>query len=369
MLQYACALYVCENCRSKQYICMVELCFAMTWDGNSACHDCQYGCNRMLVLKSKEISCDEVIPLLYLSFYVFCRRARDQYTLAPGSFVQQRVTSPAAATATALKSSISWDPAFNGTSTSSSQGLMSAAQQQQQPSPQQQPGLERPCISKAGAPSAFESKQHGGNSAFAALTAIDCITEETSSIATESVRGSLPPSRENTAHGGGHYYRDSPVSANSHKDQDSSSGSHKGLAKAARGLGLTLLLTRSLGSSNGGLDSHGSGEGLYGTNTPKAAAAIGNTGSIGSSQLMQQLSLEQALSGSPSSAACECSSSPYPCLGAEGPAALATVGSGPAKKVRFNMERPAGSTPSRDYGLLYTAPELLSGQRWVLLRY
>lgn len=33
------------------------------------------------------------------------------------------------------------------------------------------------------------------------------------------------------------------------------------------------------------------------------------------------------------------------------------------KKVRFTVERAAGSTPSRDYSLLYAAPELLSGHR------
>ncbi|KAF6256414.1 kinase-like domain-containing protein [Scenedesmus sp. NREL 46B-D3] len=44
-------------------------------------------------------------------------------------------------------------------------------------------------------------------------------------------------------------------------------------------------------------------------------------------------------------------------------AAAADVSVGSQKRVRFTVERPAGTTPSRDYSLLYAAPELLSGQR------
>lgn len=285
-----------------------------------------------------------------------CRRHRDQYTLLPGSFIQQRVTpQPSAA---ALKSSVSWDAAFHGSSNSSS--YVTAAQQQLALQGQQVP--DRPMISKAGAPAAIESKQHGGNSAFAALTAIDCITEETSSIATDSVMGSCPPSRESTAHGGGHYFRDIPGSPVFVKDQEGLIDGPKGFARAARGLGLSVLLpARSLGSS-GVLSSSGSGEGLYAA-SPAAAAAVVNSSSSNASAKLQQLQLQSALEQ-------KLASPVSPKFGSleslsEGVHEAAAAAAGPVKKVRFTMERPAGSTPSRDYGLLYTAPELLNGQRYV----
>ncbi|WIA09684.1 hypothetical protein OEZ85_009070 [Tetradesmus obliquus] len=49
--------------------------------------------------------------------------------------------------------------------------------------------------------------------------------------------------------------------------------------------------------------------------------------------------------------------------GDDSAAAAADVSVGGQKRVRFTVERPAGTTPSRDYSLLYAAPELLSGQR------
>jgi hypothetical protein len=36
------------------------------------------------------------------------------------------------------------------------------------------------------------------------------------------------------------------------------------------------------------------------------------------------------------------------------------------KKVRFSLARPEGATASRDFSLLYAAPELVRGERWVL---
>lgn len=258
----------------------------------------------------------------------------------------------------AFKSSASWSHPANTNNGSKSSSILIATPQLQQ----QQNAVERPVISKVGAPTAIESKQHGSNSAFAALTAIDCITEETSSIATDSVMGSCPASRESTAHGGGRFFADVSVPAAGGKDQENASNSGRGSSQFARGLKSSILLSARSSSGNMGLVSSGSGEGLYAGSPAPASAVLPMEHKHGDGQNPKlQQSTQFSAGDQPLASSVVCAADSI--LDVAGKAEAATAGVASPKKVRFDMSRPAGSTPSRDYGLLYAAPELLSGQR------
>jgi hypothetical protein len=369
-------------------------------------------------------------------FYVFCRRYRDSchYTLVPGSFVQQRAPLSVPAASMARSSSTGWEaniPAgtISITSSGSSQVAASAgskwtatsllALQQQQ---QQQGGadaLERgPGIGKGFAPTAIESKQHGSNSAFAALTAIDCIAEEGSSIATDSCAPSCSASRESSAHGGPHFFGSEGLSGKGSMQNAPHSPHAQGLqslvtaGSLSKALGLSLLRQRSSNSSITGRSSSG---GLTGEDrlsslgtcssplaspkdggspstvhgSPQASgspckqqllhllvtAAGGSTGSplvsleeaghLGEQcspwqqSQMQERTCSEGLQG-------EASAGVLPgTVSAPAAVAAAAAVSPPVKKVRFSLARPTGTTASRDFGLLYAAPELVRGERWV----
>eukprot|EP00775_Hariotina_reticulata_P003117 gene3117-3395_t len=210
-----------------------------------------------------------------------------RYTLSPGSLVQQRMPPAGAAeTASAAKGMASWDPALSlplmGSTSNGS--LYPPAMMLTQSSPCDLERSGSGGLGKSGAPCAIESKQHGSNSAFAALTAIDCITEETSSLATDSA-----------------------------------------LETAASG----QL------ESSGGVAAKAAAEPKSPTACPAVSTpAAANPGAYGSGD---QGAAAQTLPSSPRQAG--------------------------GKRVRFTVERPAGATPSRDFGLLYAAPELVRGYR------
>jgi hypothetical protein len=293
----------------------------------------------------------------------------------------------------------SWEPAFS--SDSSCPAAIS--------SNMTQPGLELTGSLRGGVPSAIESKQHGSNSAFAALTAIDCIREETSSIATDSVMGSCPASRESTAHGDLQFFRDTAGSSRDQAqglpDLNSAAQEHNGslYGKAASGMhgqhGLKDLLTvrvlmplRSIGSCGGSHNNSSSSDSISDAFAAAAAAVAAeeeeqqeHDGSCKrSSSLRSNGSIAEQIAALNAAAAAAAAAadplSPRSCLhsskavdssmtgsptAAADKAAAADVSVGGQKRVRFTVERPAGTTPSRDYSLLYAAPELLSGQRWV----
>jgi hypothetical protein len=323
--------------------------------------------------------------------------------MSPGSFVQHRLQPNVSASSALqlikaaqqqqLQQQQSWEPAFS--SVSSCPAALS--------SNMTQPGLERTGSLRGGAPSAIESKQHGSNSAFAALTAIDCIREETSSIATDSVMGSCPASRESTAHGGLQFFRDTP---NSSKDQaqgvpdlHSAVQQHNGSLYSKAGSGMhgqhgekglltvgALMPLRSIGSSSGGSHNNSGSSDSISDAFAAAAAAVAeeeeqdssykrssslrSNGSI--AEQIAALDAAAAAAAGPltprsclhSSKVLDSSTPGSPTAAADKAAAAADVSVGGQKRVRFTVERPAGTTPSRDYSLLYAAPELLSGQRW-----
>jgi hypothetical protein len=337
--------------------------------------------------------------------------------VSPGSFVQHRLQ-PGGSASSALQlikaapqqqqlQQQSWEPAFSSAGSCPAAICGNIGQ----------PGLERTGSLRGGAPSAIESKQHGSNSAFAALTAIDCIREETSSVATDSVMGSCPASRESTAHGGVHYFRDAPYTG---KDQLPSMASPTSAAqqqngslygkpgngvhaqhgvKAVLAVG-ALLPLRSIGSSSGSHNNSGSSDSISDAFAAAAAAVadeeqqqqqqqqqgldISYKRSISlrsSSSLAEQIAAaDAAAAASPASlrsclhsssskvaelgTAADDSSMPASLINVADKAAVADVSVGGQKRVRFTVERPAGTTPSRDYSLLYAAPELLSGQRY-----
>eukprot|EP00882_Tetradesmus_deserticola_P019090 GHRQ01020536.1.p1 GENE.GHRQ01020536.1~~GHRQ01020536.1.p1 ORF type:complete len:472 (+),score=177.83 GHRQ01020536.1:55-1416(+) len=272
-----------------------------------------------------------------------------------------------------------------------------------------QPGLERAGCLRGGAPSAIESKQHGSNSAFAALTAIDCISEETSSVATDSVVGSCPASRESTAHGGLQFFHDSPCSSRhqgqglmgcrgaaqqQHGSLYGKAGSSTHDQPAAIGvLAASALLPLHSGSSH---PDACSSESTCDAFTAAAVAAVEeqelqHDGSyVCSSDLRSSNSLAEQVAASDAAATAADPLTLRSCLrvsdtdAAQGPAAdicsmpgsptaaadkaaaaaaAADISVNSQKRVRFTVDRPAGTTPSRDYSLLYAAPELLSGQR------
>jgi hypothetical protein len=296
-----------------------------------------------------------------------------------------------------LQQQQSWEPAF------SSVGSCPAAISSNISS---QSGLERTGSLRGGAPSAIESKQHGSNSAFAALTAIDCIREETSSIATDSVMGSCPASRESTAHGGVQFFRDTPYSSKDQAaglaDLDGAVQQHNGSLYGKAGSGMLwqhggqgvsavgdLMPLHSIGSSGGSHNNSGSNDSISEAFAAAAAAVAEeeeqqeHDGSCKrSSSLRSTASLAEqmaALDAAAAAAAAADPLTPRSCLHsskaldssvpgsptAAADKAAADVSVGGQKRVRFTVERPAGTTPSRDYSLLYAAPELLSGQRWV----
>jgi hypothetical protein len=360
--------------------------------------------------------------------------------LVPGSFVQQKSLLSVSATGPSIGSNSSASTCNFGaaaasgtisiTSSGSSQVAASAGskwtpttllqlQQQQQSSEQ----LERaPSIGKGYAPTAIESKQHGGNSAFAALTAIDCIAEEGSSIATDSCAPSCSASRENSAQGGSHYYStalssrgsaDAPQTPQQHGMSLQSLVTSSSLTKA---LGLSLLRSRSGGgrSSSGGLFNDDRQDSIKSKSPPASPPACSANSSSssqqspcrgedspGKQQLLQLLATASGGSvgsisggdgctvaavflGANDSAAAAAAQTPLDqnaryCqskqaqLQQDATASESTDAAGnppstaaaavPAKKVRFLLDRPSGLTASRDFSLLYAAPELVRGER------
>jgi hypothetical protein len=279
-------------------------------------------------------------------------------------------------------------------------------QQQQQGSEQ----LERSTsIGKGCAPTAIESKQHGSNSAFAALTAIDCIAEEGSSMATDS----CAPSRDTSAHGNYNFYSTSrDVSQWGSQDalhtppqQGAPQSPHSSLLPAlvtssslSKALGLSLLrqcsgastLTR---NSSGGLGGLGDDDRLDSVNTKSPPASpqgsLGSAHSSSSSSSPCKKQLLQLLAAAPDNG-----QGSFPdadaikrqvCVTADAADSFTSqrqgltedvtdaAGSAAAavpvvKKVRFSLARPEGETASRDFSLLYAAPELVRGERWACLK-
>jgi hypothetical protein len=344
--------------------------------------------------------------------------------LVPGSFVQQRL--PLAVPITRSKSAgAAWDAyaptgTISITSSGSSQAAASAGskwtpttllqlQQQQQHGSEL---LERSTsIGKGCAPTAIESKQHGSNSAFAALTAIDCIAEEGSSMATDS----CAPSRDISAHGSCHFYSTSrDVSQWGSQDALQASPQQQGVShlslpalvtssSLSKVLGLSLLRQRSSASSitrdsSGGLRDN---DRQYSANT-KSSPPASPQGSLGSAHSSSPCSLQAGGdSSSPSkkqllqllAAAsdgrqgslldADVSAKSQVVITADGADSFTSKHQGLAdnaadaaapaaaavpcvKKVRFSLARPEGATASRDFSLLYAAPELVRGERWVL---
>ena len=346
--------------------------------------------------------------------------------------MQQRSPLSVPAASTSQSSSSGWDaniPAgtISITSSGSSQIAASAGckwtattllalQQQQQGGAD---AFERgPGIGKGFAPSVIESKQHGSNSAFEALTAIDCIAEEGSSIATDSCAPSCSASRESSAHGGPHFFSSDGLSSKGSMQNGPQSPYAQGLqslvtaGSLSKALGLSLLRQRSSNSSiaarssSGGLtgddrlsslgtcssppsspkDGRGSPSGRdsspQGSSSPckqqllhlLVTASGGSTSSPGVSlkearQLgelpqcspwQQQPNLQESCSVGMQ---CEASAGGLPGTVSAPAAVAAAPVSPPVKKVRFSLARPTGTTASRDFGLLYAAPELVRGER------
>jgi hypothetical protein len=245
-------------------------------------------------------------------------------------------------------------------------------------------------ICKGSAPSAIESKQHGGNSALTALTAIDCITEESSSMATDSCAPSCAASRESTAHGGGHFYEDAGTPKDQQQLQQQPGGSLQSLLSSSslqKALSLNAL-TRRMSSGSAVIDGDAGGSLAEGRDSPHAVTAAGAAADSSplaasrpvhpkgagytppASPLAQQAASRQDSFGSdasPAGAAGAGVGSPFAaCSDAAAATPVPAASSSPAaKRVRFALERPEGATASRDYSLLYAAPELMRGERWV----
>lgn len=346
-----------------------------------------------------------------------CRRYRDssQYTLVPGSFVHEHkvVPSPRLATVqsapavsgraaggnSGCNSSSSWEmaasmPGSKWSSSAVSTGACGSPSQQREHQEQQlllaMQQLERAqaAICKGSAPSAIESKQHGGNSALTALTAIDCITEESSSMATDSCAPSCAASRESTAHGGGHFYEDAGTPKDQQQLQQQPGGSLQSLLSSSslqKALSLNAL-TRRMSSGSAVIDGDAGGSLAEGRDSPHAVTAAGAAADSSplaasrpvhpkgagytppASPLAQQAASRQDSFGSdasPAGAAGAGVGSPFAaCSDAAAATPVPAASSSPAaKRVRFALERPEGATASRDYSLLYAAPELMRGER------
>jgi hypothetical protein len=250
---------------------------------------------------------------------------------------------------------------------------------------------------RGGAPTGLESKQRGGSSALAALTAIDCITEESSSAAT-----SRAGSRDSSAHNGCELWRDTSADKDMQQQQQGSPRSAlpqllSARLTAARSLPAVLswsgLLQRTgSGACDAALSAHtapagcdvdsssdtsGSSRGASrssgsGALAARGAAPLQDAGGCAEHQ-QQAGTLASAAAGhepaAAAAAACTAQHTPAP---APAPSAAGarkdTAPGGPAaavkeKRVRFAMERPAGCTASRDFSLLYAAPELVRGER------
>jgi hypothetical protein len=229
-------------------------------------------------------------------------------------------------------------------------------------------------VARSGVPTVMESKQHGGSSAFLALTAIDSIREESasewgsSSHGTPSVSAWGSPGADGSssmhgeASGNGIAARSSSGHAPAAADPapaaavptQQRSGSGGGAIK-------TLFWTlKEGGSGSGGLYSNGSphkpvepvadGDHLPCALAVPAAAAPGDASST------------VAAGSAPGAGKGSGSRRGEPSGDSLATAAGPSVRGG-SKHVRFAVERAAGATASRDRSLIYTAPEILHGQR------
>jgi hypothetical protein len=238
-------------------------------------------------------------------------------------------------------------------------------------------------VARSGVPGVMETKQHGGSSAFLALTAIDSIREESASEWGSSSHGTPPVSA--WASPGADGASSSQVEASGHASANrSSSGDVPAAAAPAAstqqrsGSGAPSIKTlfwtmKESGSGSGGLYSNSSphkpvepitnGDRLPCALAVPAAAALGSPAGT-ASQAAAASGLAPSAGATSSSVTAGSALVAGQGSGSDSHAAAAGPSvRGGSKHVRFAVERAAGATASRDRSLIYTAPEILHGQR------